>query len=194
MSGVIGRQNVERAFRDLRRNQVPFALALGLTRTAQRIQGDVERSLPQNLDRPTPFTQRGVAIRPALKRRPVAYVFIKDIQADYLRRQETGGTRRPKKRAIVVPEKVRLNKYGNMTRGRVKKLLAREDVFSGNVRGIGGIWQRKKNGKLKLLVRYASNAQYKPKLGFEDTAKMSFKRHVFERMRSAAKFAIRPKR
>lgn len=193
-SRLIGKADVLNAIRDVETRQLPFVVSLGLNRTAERIKGDVERTLPQRLDRPTPFTQRGLAIRPALKSRPVAWVFFKDRQASYLKAQEVGGQRTPNKRRLVVPSRVRLNRYGNMTRGKVKALLKRKDVFSAEINGVEGIWQRRKRSGPKLLVRYTKKAEYRPRLGFAETARTSFNRHVFERFRSAAQFAIRTSR
>ena len=62
----------------------------------------IERQIDIVFDRPTPFTRRGVGYRPAYKNRPVARVFIKDIQARY-RTREYGGVRMPRKRALVLP-------------------------------------------------------------------------------------------
>lgn len=191
---VEGREEGLRAFQRLADRQMPFATALGLTRIAQRIEGDVARTLPQKLDRPTPFTQRGLTVIPARIRTPVAYVLFKDRQASYLALQETGGIRRPKKRALLVPTNVRLNRYGNMTRNKIRTLLSKDNVFSGEVGGVGGIWQRMKGGGLKLLVRYAKSAEYDPRLDFEDTAQRSFDKHAFERMLSAVQYAIRTAR
>lgn len=195
MADIIqGREEGLRAFQRLTNRQMPFATALGLTRIAQRIEGDVARTLPQKLDRPTPFTQRGLTVIPARRRSPVAYVLFKDRQASYLALQETGGVRRPKGRALVIPANVRLNRYGNMTRNKIRNLLAKDNVFSGEVGGVGGIWQRMKSGGLKLLVRYAETAEYDPRLDFEGTATQSFDRHAFERMLSAVQYALRTAR
>ena len=147
--------------------QVPFATARALTETAQRDpKPAAERQIRRRLDKPTPFTQKGVAYRSASKSRLVATVLIKDIQAGYLRIQERGGTTTPKGRAFLIPVKQRRNKYGNLPRNTVKRLLARPDTFSGKVRGVGGIWQRMKSGKLKLLIRYENQTTYRPRLGF----------------------------
>ena len=71
-------------------------------------------------------------------------------QAEYLRFQIEGGTRTPKGRAIAVPtSNVKLNRYGNLAggQGRIKRLLAKKNVFQGTIGGVAGIWQRPKRGK-----------------------------------------------
>lgn len=158
-----------RQMRREQRSQLPFATAVALTRTGKDAKAAVEKKLPDVFDRPTPFTQRGVAALPASKRRMYSRVLIKDAQAKYLKLQEDGGTRRPAGRALVIPFSARRNRYGNIARGGVRRLLARDDTFSGVVRGIGGIWQRRRDGTVVLLVAYEDQATYRPRFGFAKT-------------------------
>ena len=143
------------------RKDLAFVQAVALTKTAKSAEKAVTIAMDREIDRPTSFTKKAFAIRPATKVRKVASVFIKDRQAEYLRLPITGGVRRPKRTAIVVPVKARRNRYGNLSRGFVQKQLARPNVFSGRVGGVGGIWERKRNGQLKLLVAYEAKAEYR---------------------------------
>ena len=154
--------------------QVPFATAKALTDTARLdCKPAGERLMRRRLDDPTPFTLKGIGTTGARKSRLVSSVFIKDRQAEYLRWQQGGGTQKPKRRAIPIPVNQRRNKYGNMPKGTVQRLLARPDTFSGRINGVGGIWQRRKplkSGKSrppKLLVRFTDQTQYRPRLGFQ---------------------------
>jgi hypothetical protein len=151
-------------------------------------------ALPHEVfDQPTPFTQRGVAALPATKAKLYSRVVIKDAQAKYLGIQEDGGIRRPAARALVVPFQARLNRYGNLPRGGVRRLLARDDTFSGVVRGVGGIWQRNRDGTVRLLIAYEDQATYRPRFGFrrmvEKTARdrfdANFRRAFAEAMETA---------
>lgn len=175
MVGISFESNIAawtRSLDDFRRQQLPFATALALTDTARYdVVPAIERQIDIVFDRPTPFTRRGVGYRPAYKNRPVARVFIKDIQARYLELEEYGGVRMPRKRALVLPVGQRVNQYGNLPRGSVQRLLARQDTFSGMVNGQGGIWQRTRKGGLKLLVAYEDRATYRPIFKFHETAK-----------------------
>ena len=137
---------VHRRMSDLQRRQLPFATSLALTQTVRDAKGVMDRKLDVVIDRPTPFTQRGIAIKAARKTLLTASVFFKEMQARYLALQETGGVRYPKRRALVIPSETQANKYGNLPRGRVKRLLARKDVFSGTVKGLPGLWQRMRRG------------------------------------------------
>lgn len=187
----------ERGLNDFARRQVPFATAQALSRTAEDVHKNTVRSLSRRFDRPTPFTLRGPTVRRARKTRLVASVFFKDIQAGYLELEETGGVRRPKGRALLIPIGTRLNKYGNMPRTAVRRLLARPDTFSGTIRGIGGIWQRKKDGRLKLLVAYEPKASYRPRLHFardaEKTTRAQFPVHFAREFDKALRTARFPR-
>ena len=44
----------------LQRKQMPFAAALGLTNTAKKVMKVEQRMMVKQLDRPTPFTVKGV--------------------------------------------------------------------------------------------------------------------------------------
>lgn len=155
--------------REMRRKRraMELAEAIALTKTAKDCQANTEKRIKRKLDRPTPFTQRGVAIVPARSGRLKSTVYIRRIQATYLERQETGGRVTPKRRALLTPAGARLNKYGNLSRGQVRRLLARPDTFSGRINATSGIWQRKRRGGVKLLIAYDEEWTYRPRLGFK---------------------------
>jgi hypothetical protein len=154
------------------RRQIPFAMATALTETARDVERNQMERLPRVFDRPTPFTaKRGMFVSRATKRRLVAVVGFKRVQAGYLRVQEEGGTRTPKGRALLVPAGARLNKYGNLPRNTVRRLLARPDTFSGEIRGVPGIWQRQRKGGVRLLIAYEPKARYDRRLGFGQSAR-----------------------
>ena len=77
----------------------------------------------KQLDRPAPFTVRGIHWQWAneadyARGRLHSLVYIMDKQAEYLRLQIEGGTRTPSGRAIAVPtSNVELNKYGTLIGG-----------------------------------------------------------------------------
>lgn len=80
--------------------------------------------------------------------------------------QVEGGTRFPARRAIPVPIGVRLNKFGNMPRRKLQTLLSKPNVFSGKVKGVAGLWERKRRGGVKLLVAYEPQARYRKRFPF----------------------------
>lgn len=173
-----------REFQDKYRNQLPFATAKALTNTAQDIQREITRHLPDIFEKPTPFTQRAIGYQRATKRELTALVFVKDIQAAYLGLQVTGGERRPKRRALLLPAGVERNVYGNIPRTKLRTLLRRRDVFSGNVGGIGGIWQRK-GRNLRLLIAYEPKAEYRKRFPFYEIARQVASRVLERNFRAA---------
>ena len=142
------------------RKDLAFVEAAALTDTVKDAAKIVPAEMDRQIDRPTKFTRDSVRIIPAKKTRLVAGVAIKDIQARYLHWIYRGGTRKPKRRAIVVPVKASRNKHGNLTRRYMQKQLAKPNTFSGRVGKVAGLWQRMRNGRLKLLVAYEAKATY----------------------------------
>lgn len=136
------------ALGDLSARQVPFASALALTTLAQGVQDAETVEELKTFDSPTPFTQRAFAKTPATKRNLVATVFIKDVQAQYLAPYVLGGPRfLGTKKGMLAPRGVGLNKYGNLTKGKLASLKAKPNVFIGpvtfkNGTTINGVWQR----------------------------------------------------
>lgn len=161
--------------------QVDFATARALTWTAKGAAADFTRELPKILDKPTPFTQRGIAAIPAKKATLEAFVLVKDLQAQYLAYLQTGETRKPQPgRPINVPVGRRVNRYGNIPKGAIARELQREDTFFASGRDEKtrhlppGIYRRPKRGTrrsgargrvgkpLKLLVAAEKQADYDP--------------------------------
>lgn len=164
-------REVERDPSDFARRQLPFATSRALNDTAEAIRKNTDAALGKRLDKPTPFTRRGLLVLRSSKGRLWADVLFKDIQAAYLRWQEQGGDRPPKGKAIPVPVTIPRNAFGNMARGAVKRAAGRPDVFAGRPGGgrlAAGLWQRLGNGGrgLRLLVAFEPSAHYAPRFDF----------------------------
>ncbi|MFZ6767498.1 hypothetical protein ACO0LM_10465 [Undibacterium sp. Di26W] len=134
---------------DFPRNQLPYALATALTKTAQEIAKAKRKELQDVFDRPTPYTLDSLYVKPARKNQLSAYVGIKDFSAKgtpaikFLSAQIDGGTRHQKRfeRALqavgalpsgyyVVPgSAARLDSYGNIDRGLIVQLLSYFKAF-----------------------------------------------------------------
>ena len=201
-----------KSMRGLQRKQMPFAAALGLTMTSKKVAKVEQRMMVRQFDRPTPFTIKGVRWQGASKNdfktgRLHSRVYLMPTQAEYLRFQIEGGTRTPKGTAIAVPtSNVKLNRYGNLAggQGRIKRLLAKKNVFQGTIGGVAGVWQRPKRGKrsrggsgtigqsgLKLLVAYESSTQYQPRFDFYGIAQRSVRTTIGKEMDKAIARALR---
>lgn len=127
---VLGIPQVTGVLSRIAATQVPFATAMALNDTA----ADVERAeilgLRVSLDKPVPFTTRGIYKTRASKGpMPSVQIGVRQIQAGYLVWQVEGGVRGPKGRAIPVPVGIVKNSYGNMPKGKIAQMLARDDVF-----------------------------------------------------------------
>lgn len=184
-------RQLEKDLSDIEKKQIPFAASRAINETAEIVKEELIEQLDKDLDRPTPFTKRGFYIRRSSKRDLTAIVGIKDIQAEYLGLQIEGGREKPKGFALITPVNIRLNKYGNLTKGKVKELLEKPGVFSGTVGGVGGIWQKNKRGQLKLLIKYKKEQQYKKRYQFYETAEATAGKHVLKRLRLSLDYALR---
>lgn len=106
--------------------QANFAVAKALSDTAI----DIARELPDHANRAfaggaTRFTKQAFAYTRATKQRLEASVFVRPLQAAYLRFQIEGGTRQPRNVALKLPSVVDLDPEGNIPRGLVRQLVAR---------------------------------------------------------------------
>ncbi|MCK4499522.1 hypothetical protein KAU11_03445 [Candidatus Babeliales bacterium] len=179
--------------------QTRFAGALAATNTAKIVREGLKDEMRDSFDRPTPFTINAFYIRAAKKadKIPTAKVEIKDSPSRYYLKAQIHGGSRYRKRTehlltnagilprgqYVVPGRgVRLNKYGNMTRGQIQRMLsnlnAQHDKHanttdeskrkffvstnSGSTRGFhAGIWERSPAGrKIKPFLMFVKKPTY----------------------------------
>lgn len=179
---------------DFARRQLPFAAARALTATVQGARRDVQAGMPKVFDRPTPFSQRGITIRSATRNNLEAVVLVQPLQAAYLRIQEEGLRREPKRRALITPKSVRLNQYGNIPHRGLARMKGRADVFVGTVKGIGGFWQRLPDGGLRLLARFEGPKKVEAKPFFFPAVERSLRRDFDRLMGDALAEALRTAR
>jgi hypothetical protein len=88
------------------------------------IKAAMPAGLDEQLDNPTPFTQRGQYVEKATPKQLTASVIFADKQSHYLRLQVEGGTYTPRDQGIRLPGNIQLNAFGNIPRGLVAKLKA----------------------------------------------------------------------
>ncbi len=195
-------RKLERMLADIPQRQLPFAMSLALNDTAKDVKLAEERQMERKLDRPTPFTKRGVYVRGSTKKSLTVWVGIKDHQAAYLKWQAGGGVRKPKGRALVIGAGLRRNKYGNLPRNAVARAVTKPNTFATKRNGRGkhlapGIYQRgrKVRGKtkLKLLVAFEPRAKYQPRFPFQATARRTaegaMQSHLLRRIKQAVETA-----
>jgi hypothetical protein len=155
--------------RQIEQKHIPFATAVALTNVARHAQASVTTQLPSIFDRPTPFTLRAIASSPAKKSDLTATVFVRPLQARYLELEETGGERTSATgKSLPEPIAIALNAYGNIPRNKIAQLAQKPGYFFATVKGVKGLYQRPKNGPLKLLARFVTGWSIKPVFHFKD--------------------------
>lgn len=153
------------------KRQIPYALSRSINETLYSGRIEQQKQVDKYFDGgATPFTKRGFRYTKATKNRLIGTLYIDATRAGYMRLMIQGGIDTPEKRALVQPvlKNTRVNKYGNLTRGRVRTLLSSPDVFSGVPKGTNrpaGIYRRTRNGRgLRMMIAYEStrsvNAKY----------------------------------
>lgn len=185
-------------FNSMRKDQIPYAISLAVNETAQDIATELTDQMPKHLDRPTPFTLKTYLTasgrwkgKRANKRDLTAIIQAGEAQAEYLAFQVYGGTRKPKKQAILVPTLIApKNQYGNVTRANLRKYADP----SGNLFHAGkkeqkepGVYRRKRKA-VEMLAAYELETQYEPRFPIHKIADLKAKQ-VIERnlMRSIQK-------
>jgi hypothetical protein len=146
---VEGLKEFSSKLNDLEKKQLPFAIARGLTQTAQAIKVDEIKEMKKVFDRPTPFILNSLYITPATKTNLQAVVGVKGqdsptkhynpkLASQILSPHIFGGERALKgfeyhlRRAHILPgdkyvvpgECAPLNRYGNISGGLITQILS----------------------------------------------------------------------
>ena len=183
-------KDVTRGLSRLQKKQIPFAASKTLNQlafdlTKRKGKGVLGAATDTTFNKKkgkgsTPFTQRNFFFTNSNKTNLTAFVWWDSRNADYMKFQVYGGNRSPRSKAILVPTKhtkKRLNKFGNIGKGEVSKLLAdKSKYFSGSPLGAKskseGIWERygrstKRGGqKVRKVISYTKKASYQPRFKF----------------------------
>ncbi|MDP3650514.1 MAG: hypothetical protein Q8R67_02415 [Rhodoferax sp.] len=130
-------------------DQMPYATAVALTRTAKAAKDEIDRQLPSLIDRPTPYTMKGFRLYRATKRKLYAEVTFQEAfgrgtaARDYLSPLVYGGERKlkaferslqrtgllPSGYAAVPGSAAKLDAWGNMSRGQIVQILSYFKAF-----------------------------------------------------------------
>ena len=194
------------------RKQIPFATSKALNDVAFDCRSSIQKFLPKKLDRPTAGITRSVQVEKSKKKNLVAIVGFAGLgfkstkwsesPAKIMRRHIEGGTRSAKNKPIHVPivRNIKLNKFGNLPRTKIKTLLGKPDkYFSGKPKGRdAGVYERinKKNNRgLKMLVNYERTTQYQSgRFPLRKIVELTIRNKYHKRFEAALKYALRPKR
>lgn len=176
---------------NLQQKQLPFANALALTKTAEAAKRGAIKQMDKDLDRPTPFTRKGITLRKATKKGQSAVIFIKDIQAKYLKYQIEGGSRQAMQGSpVLVPnDSLRLNKYGNIARNRFRSVTAKRTQFVKN----GIIYKRNKKS-IRPLAGFFKSAEYSKRYKYYERLTNEARVNYPREFDKALKYALRTAR
>jgi hypothetical protein len=162
---VIDTKVFEQRLTKLEREQLPFARSLAANQAVFETRAVLQRAMPLFLDEPTPFTVSGVRYKKGTKDSPAAEIYISDDAAkgtspkQYLQALIRGQRRRQKRSERVLaraglisddegwvpatrtspnPPAIRLNRYGNVTGGKITEILSGirafgEEGFQANI-------------------------------------------------------------
>ncbi len=134
---------------DIKDRQLPFATSLAINRTAQKVKAKEEHEIRDVFDKPTPYVQKSIFIKPSNKENLTARVWIKDETSKgtpgtkILRASIQGGERRLKRferalRAVgaipsgyfLIPgQKAPIDQYGNVPGSFIVKMISYFKAF-----------------------------------------------------------------
>lgn len=137
-------RDVIKQIKDIHDKQIPFATSLAINNTAKLVKTKEEHEIRDVFDRPTPYIQNSIFIKPSNKRNLTAFVGIKDQgiksapASKILQAEIVGGERRLKAYEIalrsvgVLPdgyftvpgEAAKIDQYGNISRGQIVQILS----------------------------------------------------------------------
>lgn len=189
------RSNIKEVTRQMRKvvkEQVPKAVSIAIDQVAMAARRDMEEHILQEVDNPVAFTKKATFFSGSSKNRlPVtATVGIKDKQAEYLNYVEHGGTSAAKGTAKPVPTSKMKNKFGNIPRGKISRILKkRSKYFSGVPKGSdrpAGVYQRmgsKKNPKLRMLASWKKSTHHSPRMRLAEIVQRRVNRDMNKQLR-----------
>ena len=187
--------DLKKRYSDLQKSKIPSALSKAIDATAKEILDAAPDRLEQQLDRPTPFTKKGL-YKKTVRATLTSEVGFKDIQAGYIAPQIRGGKRGKKKLELSLPKfataprskRLRKNQYGNLSKAQIKSIIEAKNekntsakdkrYFFGKPKGAKheqypiGIYARvKENKRIVPLLIFASQPTYKKRFGFSALAR-----------------------
>ncbi len=193
------------------KNQIPFAIASALTKTAQDVQAEVRRQMPRRFTVRTPWIAKGVRVKPSTKANLTAIVHDVD---PFMNVQESGGEKKSIRRRVfdygpylAVPLDARRNprdvvrkedwpanliKPFILTAADGRKYLAVHALAKKlrGQRGKLGIGKQVGGTGVRLMYRLVEQADIKPRFGFTETARRVIAQKFAPNLEAAMQRAI----
>jgi len=214
---VKGLEDMNKALTDLEKKQLPFATSRAINNTLFKMRRDLQRVMERVFDRPTGLTLKSPLFKKSTKKRLIGRLWIRDdvgkgnAPATYLQPQIKGGGGAglgvrgfkgfenllrhrgflPRGWYVMPAKGARLNKFGNFTPAKHKKILAEltiggkiGKVFAVRRQSAGGlppgIYERSGRGRLKataVMIFVKKQPHYRPRLPFDATTERTFNNH-----------------
>lgn len=190
---TLDRKEVEKHLTNIQTKYLPKVIKKTIDKTIFQVKDAIEEEIERAFENPTKFTKKSIAYYKSHQTRLVAGIFIKDRQAEYLAIQITGGVRLPTGKSIITPSSsTKLNKHGNITRGKRKKLFSQANTSSsGKVSyfvgkpknstlpyGLYKTTKRKKGAKLSQQLGMYKSLKYKKQFQFYKVALKTAKKNI----------------
>jgi hypothetical protein len=208
MLGISVKADVARTVRGLNniaKSQLPQAIKLALDDVAEQAKIAERANIQKVFKHPRPFTVNSPAVKRATKQNLTAIVYVRDKTAKYLEPYEFGGVHVLPGTALLNPKDIRLDQYGQLTKGTPARLKANPEVFVATIKGITGFWKRyrvrgrdaqgkpakNKRGeaiwvnKVKLLLRFGDALPVKEHLDFRVRALAVVKANFVQAFKTA---------
>jgi hypothetical protein len=179
--------------------QIRFAASKSINQTAVKVKAGLQDEMKRVFDQPTRWTLNSIYIRPSTKESLTAEVGVNLDARKYLKPQIFGGSREQKRsehwlKSFYVPGgAMKLNKYGNVSPGKITQILAGTFTSPDATQWITkrsrlrkkktarpfyfikreqtgklfpGVWQRYGKRKVKPMLKFIENPQYKKRFDF----------------------------
>lgn len=201
-------------FKGMEREQFPFAVSLALTKTAIQSQKIVQKETREKFKLHTMFIPSNIRIIPAKKKDLIRYGFAEAYvhtteKVAFMTIHEEGGVKTPRGRALSLPSEGLGHNYRTAS-GKIKTgmrpaaLLKRMNANAGTGRKKrsggkpapfirkGMILVRQGEGRypLKVLYKFETKAQIKPRWEFEDSVRIVAGNYFAHNLKESMKFAI----
>lgn len=174
-------EQFEQSLNQLEKEQLPFALMSTMNDLAFGIQRQLKRDMDKYYEGgATPWTKRGLGVYKATKKRLYSAVFTM-ANREYIATTIFGDVVRPfpEMDYLVKPGAQKLNKYGNIPRGSLKrKSQNKSKYFVGRPKGAKrsqphGLYQTYKRKAPKLIIDLSDKSRYQK--GFFPAPKIATK-------------------
>jgi len=213
----VNTKNFQRNVVDSMKSQVPFAISHAINKTMSAVRKDQIKMMDQVFEGgATRFTKGSARVQYSNKRNLTSYLFYPGGDRAYVQTLIKGGKVLPKKRKLVEPAltggkaAIRLNKFGNIPKGFVKKQQEQKSdkFFVGIPKGrpksdeYYGLWRRygkggldkrgRARGRIKLMVSMAKTERYqKPIFESSDYAYQEFMARIYRQIPASFRYARR---